>query len=92
MEKELAGLDLEAILTAEVPFEGMSDVEKLADLDQYGLAMLLDLLRPVIGGRTAAGRRSRSPKIWPKPDTYGVDRGEKQRSRLNELIEDVATC
>jgi hypothetical protein len=50
-EKELAGLDLETILTAEVPFEGMSDAEKLADLDRYGLAMLLDLLRPVVGGR-----------------------------------------
>lgn len=48
-EKELAGVDLETILSAEPRFDEMSEAEKLADLDQLGVAMLLDLLRSAVG-------------------------------------------
>jgi hypothetical protein len=58
-EKELAGLDLETVLTAEPAFEDMTEGEQPADLDQYGLAMLIQVLRPRVGSknrsRTAIG-------------------------------------
>jgi hypothetical protein len=88
-EKELAGLDLETIPTAAL--EDMTEGEQLADLDQYGLAMLIRVLRPRVGSknrsRTAIG-------VWNLAQTryIRVDRGERQRCRLDELIEDVATC
>ena len=50
-EKELAGLDLETILTAEPPFEEVSDAETQADLERLETAMLLDLLRPTFGNK-----------------------------------------
>jgi hypothetical protein len=44
-ETELAGLDPEAIRTAVPSIDEMSEAERLADLEQYGLVLLLDELK-----------------------------------------------
>jgi hypothetical protein len=45
--KEIAGRNLETILTADPPFEEMSDAEELAYLERLDTALLLDLLHRV---------------------------------------------
>ncbi len=89
-EKELAGLDLETVLTAEPALEDMTEGEQLADLDQYGLAMLIQVLRPRFGSKNRS--RTAIGIAWNLAETrYArVERGDKQRCRLDELIEDVA--
>ena len=88
-EKELAGLDLDAILAAELPLQEMSESEKLTALQQLETAMLLERLRAhddknrnrsaIAHARYAYNTRT----VW-------VSRGDRQPSRLDELIEDVA--
>jgi hypothetical protein len=89
-EKELAGLDLETVLTAEPAFEDMTEREQLADLDQYGLAMLIQVLRPRVGSKNRS--RTAIGVAWNLAETryVRVERGESRRSRLDELIEEVA--
>jgi len=90
-EKELAGLDPETILATETS-EEMSEVEKLADLDRYGVVLLLDELRLPVGSRNR--NRTAIRLAWNLAEIRydRVEGGDKQRSRLDELIEDVATC
>jgi hypothetical protein len=89
-EKELAGLDLEAILTADPPFEENSDAELLAHLDQFGVAMLIDVLRPSVGSKNR--NRSAISLAWRVSQVrqLRIKRGDKQRTQLDKLIEDVA--
>lgn len=88
--KELAGLDLETILTAEPPIEEMSEAEQLADLDRYGVVLLLDELRLPVGSKNR--NRTAIRLAWNLADIRyeRVERGDKQRCRLDELIERVA--
>jgi hypothetical protein len=89
-EKELTGLDPEAIMTAEPPIDEMSEGAQLADLDQYGLVLLLDELRLPVGTRNR--NRTAIRLAWNLADIRyeRVERGDKQRCRLDELIGDVA--
>ena len=89
-EKELAGLDLEAILTAELPFEEMSDAVKLAGLDQFFVTVLADILRPTVSDKNR--NRSAISCAWRASQIrqLRMERREKHRSRLDELIEDLA--
>ena len=91
-EKELAGIDLETVLTAEMPpLDEMSDNEKLAWLERLDTAMLLDLLRPTVADKNR--NRSAVSLAWRASQVrkFRVERGDKQRSQLDELIEDVAS-
>ncbi len=91
-EKELAGLDLETILNAEPELEDMTEEEQLADLDRYGLAMLIQVLRPRVGSKNRS--RTAIGVAWNLAEMrYArVERGEKERCRLDHLIEEVAIC
>jgi hypothetical protein len=90
-EKELAGFDLEAILKWDLRSEGMSRAEGLARFDQFLIAELLDILRPAV----AVKNRSRAAisLAWRATQVrqLRIERGEKLRTRLDELLEDVAT-
>jgi hypothetical protein len=68
----------------------MTEAEQLADLDQYGLAMLIQVLRPRVGSKNRS--RTAIGVAWNLAETryVRVERGERQRSRLDELIEEVA--
>ena len=61
-EKEPVALDPGRILAIEPPSEEMSEARKLADLDRLGVALLVELLRPVVGKGSGTGRRS--PSLW----------------------------
>lgn len=89
-EKELAGLDLETILSASPPLDEISEAEKLTDLARFEAAMLLDLLRPAVGHKNRS--RSAITFAWEVGEARRllVERGDKQRTRLDELIEAVA--
>jgi hypothetical protein len=91
-EKELDGVDLETVLIAEPDFEHMTEGEQLSDLDQYGLAMLIKVLRPRVGSKNRS--RTAIGVAWNLAETryVRVERGERQRCRLDELIEVVAMC
>jgi hypothetical protein len=91
-ENELAGLDLETIRMAEPPIDEMSEAERLADLDRYGVVLLLDVLRLPVGSKNR--NRTAIRLAWNLADIRDerVERGDKQRGRLDELIEDVARC
>jgi hypothetical protein len=56
---------------------------------RYGLAMLLNLLRPVVAGKNRNRTAVAVAANLAEARYMRVDRGEKQRSRLDELIEDV---
>ena len=90
-EKELAGLDLETIRTAESPIDDMNEAEQLADLDRYGVVLLLDELRLLVGSKNQ--NRTAIRLSWNLADIRyeRVERGDKQPSRLDRLIEDLAT-
>jgi hypothetical protein len=89
-EQELAGLDIEAILTAELPLESMTNEEMLAHVYQFFVAFLLDILRPAVGDKNR--NRSAISLAWRASQVrkLRLERGDKQRSRLDKLIEDVA--
>jgi hypothetical protein len=70
----------------------MSDADKLAGLDQILVVLLIDILRPAIGDKNR--NRSAISFAWRASQVrqLRIERGEKQRCRLDALIEDVATC
>ena len=88
--QELDGTDPEAVLNAPCPeFAEMSDGECLAELQRVDTAMLLYRLR--------APRYRSEPVIraaWYAAQTRAVraQRGERERDRLDELIEYAARC
>jgi hypothetical protein len=88
--QELDGLDPEAVLNAPSPdFAEMSDGERLAELQRLDTAVVLYWLR-------APNYRSK-PVIraaWYAAQTRGLraERGERERDRLDELIEYAARC
>jgi len=81
---------LERILATEPVFEDLREAENLAALQRLETAMLFDLLRPVVGGKN----RNRSAialagyAAWTRE--IRVERRDKQRSRVDELIKAVA--
>jgi hypothetical protein len=89
-ETELAGLDPEAIRMATPSVDEMSEAEQLADLDRYGVVLLLDELRLPVGSKNR--NRAAIRLAWNLAEIRyeRVERGDKQRSRLDELIEEVA--
>jgi hypothetical protein len=68
-EKGLAGLDLETIRTAEPPIDEMNEAEQWADLDRYGVVLLVDELRLPIGTKN---RNKTPPTSVPEPGTLGL--------------------
>jgi len=91
-EKELAGLDLAAILKWDLRFEGMSRAEGLARFDQFLIAELLDLLRPAVGVKNR--NRSAISLAWRAYQVrqFRIERGEKMRTRLDSLLQEVVMC
>jgi hypothetical protein len=67
------------------------DAEKLlADFQRLETAMLLELLRPVVGGKNR-NRAAIAVAVNLAETRYArVERGEKERCLLDKLIEDVA--
>jgi hypothetical protein len=64
-EKELAGIDIEAILEHGSMPKKETDAEALADLDQWGVAILLEFLRPPVGFK------NRNSELDPENETVG---------------------
>jgi hypothetical protein len=91
-EKELAGLDLEAIFARAPALAEMGATEGLAHLERMDTALLLELLRPTLGDKNR--NRSAISLAWGASQVRDarVGRGEKQRTRLDKLIEDVSIC
>ena len=89
-EKQLAGLDLDAIRTARPPIDEMSEADQLPDLERYGLVLLLDELRLPVG--TKNRNRAAIRLAWNLADLRyeRIERGARQRCRLDELIEFIA--
>ncbi len=65
----------------------MSEAEQLSDLDRYGVVLLLDELRLPVGSKNR--NRTAIRPAWNLAEIRydRVERGDKQRSRLDELIE-----
>jgi hypothetical protein len=89
-EKELDGLDPETILATKPASEEMSEAEKLAHLDRMGVAILVGLLRPAVGEKNRNGKAIAFAAEVAEVRELRVDRGEKQRTRLDWLIEDAS--
>jgi hypothetical protein len=89
-EKELAGIDMEALLSGEPLINEPSDGERLAALERYGVVLLIDELRLSVGTRNR--NRAATRLAWKLADLRyeRVERGDRQRCRLDELIESVA--
>ena len=89
-EQELAGFDVEAIRTGESPIDEMTEAEQLADMERYGVVLLLDELGLPVGTKNRNRAAIRLAYDLAGIRYERVERGERQRNRLDELIEDVA--
>ena len=89
-ENELGGVDLDAVMAALSPDSAeITEGEQLAELERLGTAILLERLRlpvyrsePVIRDAAYAAKIRRSR----------VERGDRARDRLDELIEYAVRC
>lgn len=83
-ETELAGLDREAILTAELPpIDEMTDSEKLVWLERLDTASLISVLRR--RPYRSAPAIVLAQQMLPAREMR-IERGERQRGRLDRLI------
>jgi len=90
-EKECAGCDPDAIRAAEPP-PGQSEAEELADLDVYWLVLLLAELRLPVGTKNRNRVALRIAFGLADVRYERVKRGDRQRCRLDQLIEELALC
>jgi hypothetical protein len=76
--------------TAEPSIGEISEAEQLADMERYGVVLLLDELRLPVGTKNRNRTAIRLAYDLTGIRYERVERGERQRNRLDELIEDVA--
>jgi len=89
-EREVAGVDVESVQMALPPIGDLDQVELLVQIERYGVALLLDELRLPVGTKNRNRAAIRFALNLADIRYERVERGNRQRCRLDELIEKVA--
>jgi hypothetical protein len=89
-EQDLAGFDLEAIRTGAPLIDEMTETEELADMERYGVVLLLDELRLPVGTKNRNRAAIRLAYSLAGIRFERVERRDRERCHLDELIEDLA--